>query len=79
MAKNVRADLKILGERIRSVRKANSWSQEEFAYKCELDRSYIGGIERGERNISFSTLCKIAETLRTTLADLTKGLPRSKR
>ena len=52
------------------------FSQEELAYESDIDRSYIGGVERGERNITFNVLCKIATALKCDVAALTKGLPR---
>lgn len=65
-----------LGERIRATRLELSWSQEQLAEKAEIDRSYIGGVERGERNVSFTTLCKIAAALGTNVSCLTTGIPR---
>lgn len=51
------------GERLRSIRQEKDLSQEALASMCELDRTYIGGIERGERNISLINICKIAYAL----------------
>ena len=48
--------LKELGARIRNERKAQGFSQEGFAHVANLDRSYYGSIERGERNITFYTI-----------------------
>ena len=73
------ADLQELGRRIRAARTALGFSQEELAYESNIDRSYIGGVERGERNITFNVLCKIAAALQCDLAELTKGLPRKPR
>ncbi|MFI4950842.1 MAG: helix-turn-helix domain-containing protein [Caulobacterales bacterium] len=67
--------LKTLGARIRERRKSLGWSQEEMAGAAEIDRSYVGGVERGERNISFLTLCLLAQTLRCDVASLAHGLP----
>jgi len=64
-----------LGNRIRQKRNAIGWTQERLADEAELDRSYVGGIERGERNITFSVLCQICSALRCDVASLTKGLP----
>lgn len=64
-----------LGGRIRATRQELSWSQERLAEKTEIDRSYLGGVERGERNVSFTTLCKIASALGTNVSRLTKGIP----
>ena len=67
--------LKVLGERVRERRKVLGWTQEEFADKACIDRSYAGGIERGERNVTFSILCQICGALRCDVASLTTGLP----
>ena len=66
--------LKIFGQRVRSLRKERSLSQEAFADKCGLDRTYIGGIERGERNVSLKKIAIIAGALNISIADLMKGL-----
>jgi transcriptional regulator with XRE-family HTH domain len=70
------SQLKVLGERIREMRKVKNLTQEDLAYASEIDRSYIGGVERGERNLSFDKLCQIAEALGCDVASLTKGLPK---
>lgn len=59
----VSAFLKLVGERIRFMRKAQGLTQESLAEKAGLHYSYIGGVERGDRNISLETLEKIIETL----------------
>lgn len=51
------------GVRLREVRKQKGFSQESLALACGLDRSYIGGVERGERNISLINIYKIANAL----------------
>lgn len=61
---------KLFGNKVRSVRKELGWSQEEFADACELDRTYIGGIERGERNVSIMNIAKIAQALGVTASSL---------
>ena len=68
--------LKVLGERIREMRKIKNLTQEDLAYESEIDRSYIGGVDRGERNLSFDKLCQIASALDCDVAALTKGLPK---
>jgi transcriptional regulator with XRE-family HTH domain len=65
-----------LGEQIRELRKSKDLSQEQLALKAEVDRSYVGGIERGERNVSFLTLVKIAACLECDVAKFTKGIPK---
>ncbi len=70
-----RADiLERFGQRVRELRKEQGYSQESFAAACELDRTYIGGIERGERNVALRNIESIAQTLGITLADLMEGL-----
>ncbi|WP_071932257.1 helix-turn-helix domain-containing protein [Picosynechococcus sp. PCC 7003] len=59
-----------LGSRIREIRKAKGLSQEVLASKCNLDRTYIGGIERGERNVSFQNLYAISSSLGISLSEL---------
>jgi transcriptional regulator with XRE-family HTH domain len=68
--------LKNLGTRIREKRKAKGWTQEDLASAAEIDRSYIGGVERGERNLTFTVLCQICVALQCDVAALTAGLPK---
>jgi len=56
------------------VRAAKKWSQEEFAHVSGLHRTYIGQIERGEKNISFANLLKISGVLGVTMSELLSGL-----
>ena len=65
----------LFGNRVRELRKKLGWSQEEFAHHVGLDRSYIGGVERGERNISLENICQIAAALGVSPAVLFKGWP----
>lgn len=51
------------GRRVREIRSQRNLSQERLAEMCDLDRSYIGGVERGERNISLLNIHKIARAL----------------
>lgn len=53
----------IFGLRVRHYRKLKSLSQEELADLCDLHRTYIGSVERGERNITLLNAEKIAESL----------------
>lgn len=54
---------KEFGDRLRYLRNIRQISQESLALLCELDRSYIGSVERGERNISLVNIKKIADAL----------------
>lgn len=70
-------ELSLLGTRIRERRKARAWTQEQLAAEAHLDRSYVGGVERGERNVTFSVLCEICRALECDVASLTKSIPES--
>jgi len=59
-----------LGKKIRALRKKKGLSQEAFALEVDLDRTYVGGIERGERNIAALNIKKIAEGLGVTMGKL---------
>lgn len=58
------------GERVRALRKEAGFSQEELADKSGLHRTYIGAVERGERNISLINIVNIAHALRVKPSDL---------
>ena len=62
------------GERVRQLRKARGFSQRSFAETCGLDRTYIGGIERGERNVALRNIEVIAKSLGLSVSELTTGL-----
>jgi transcriptional regulator with XRE-family HTH domain len=55
--------LQLFGKHLIELRKAHGWSQEKLALESGLARSYIGGIERGQRNIALMNICVLAETL----------------
>ena len=57
------------GERIKELRTKQGLSQEDFAFKCDLDRTYITSLERGKRNISLENLEKIAKAFNMTLSE----------
>jgi len=59
-----------LGQRIRELRTKSDLSQEKLAFTCDLDRTYIGSVERGERNVSIINLQKIATALNVELHEL---------
>lgn len=62
--------LQRFGDRMRQLRVARKLSQEALADEAGLDRSYIGGVERGERNVSLSNIAKIAGALGVELGEL---------
>lgn len=66
-------ELRALGDAIKRRRSALGLSQEALAHAAEIDRSYVGGIERGEHNVAMANLLKICVSLNvapsTLLAD----------
>jgi len=62
--------LKSFGERVRGIRALKGLSQEELARLAKIDRTYIGGIERGERNAGIKNVWRIADALGVPAADL---------
>jgi len=68
-------DIRIrFGKTLRQKRTKLGVSQEGFADMCQLDRTYIGGIERGERNVALVNIEKIAKTLELSIAQLFRGV-----
>ena len=65
---------RILGESIRAERKKAKLSQEKLAEKADLNRNYIGEIERAEKKITLETLWKVAKALNLRIRDLTRNL-----
>jgi transcriptional regulator with XRE-family HTH domain len=70
MPRHKDARLVALGQQIRKVRKAKGFAQEAFAAAADIDRSYYGGVERGEKNLSALNLIKIALALEVEVGDL---------
>lgn len=60
------------GKRLRKLRHDAGLSQEALAYVAELDRSYVGGVERGEYNISLLNICALAHALGASPDELLK-------
>jgi transcriptional regulator with XRE-family HTH domain len=54
---------KLFGQHLAKLRKKLNWSQERLALESGLARSYVGGIERGQRNIALVNICILADTL----------------
>ena len=69
--------LKILGLRIRDLRLAQGLSQEDLADKCGVHRTFMGTVERGESNLSFANILKVASTLGMSLSALFEGVDES--
>jgi transcriptional regulator with XRE-family HTH domain len=61
---------KLFGERLAKLRKAKGWSQEVLALESGIARSYLGGVERGQRNISLDNICRLAEALEVKPSEL---------
>ncbi|MGH2846147.1 MAG: helix-turn-helix domain-containing protein [Thermoleophilaceae bacterium] len=59
-----------LGRAVRELRLQRGMSQEGLADRSDLHRTYVGGIERGERNVSFGNLLRLADALDVRLSDL---------
>jgi transcriptional regulator with XRE-family HTH domain len=58
------------GSRIRELRKQKGLSQESLALACNLDRTYVGSVERGERNVSLLNIHKLARALGVDVREL---------
>jgi len=65
----------VLGRTIRELRKGRGLSQEALAEKAGLHRTYVGSVERGERNVTLTSLTRIAKALGVRTADLLQGQP----
>ncbi len=62
------------GKRIRSLRDGTGLSQEKFALKIDMDRTYYASVESGKRNLSLNNIAKIANGFGVSLDELFKGL-----
>jgi transcriptional regulator with XRE-family HTH domain len=65
---------KIFGKNIRMLRQQKGLSQEALADECGLHRTYIGGVERGERNVSLLNIVALAKALDVTPDNLLEGI-----
>jgi transcriptional regulator with XRE-family HTH domain len=64
--------LQVIGQNLKKARLAKGWSQEQLSFESGLHRTYVGAVERGERNITVINLRKLASVLGVTLAALVK-------
>ncbi len=62
------------GRRVRAARQRRGWSQEALAEQSGLHWTYVGSVERGERNIALQNIVRLATALRVDPCDLVKGL-----
>ncbi len=58
------------GKRVAELRKSAGYSQEQFAFKCKVDRTYMGTLERGEKSPTLNTIVKISNALGITKSQL---------
>ncbi len=61
---------KLVGARVRELREGKGWSQERLGFKSGLHRNYVGGVERGERNVGIENLARLAKALGVRPRDL---------
>ena len=74
-SKKVRApELIAFGQAVRKHRKALGYSQEAFGDMCGIDRSYMGGIERGEHNLALINILKIVRALKLQPSEFFKAI-----
>ncbi|MEO0870495.1 MAG: helix-turn-helix transcriptional regulator [Pseudomonadota bacterium] len=67
----------VIGFNVRRIRQQRGWSQEEFAFKADLHRTYVSGIERGQRNPTATIIVKLADTLCVRPGVLFQAIPDS--
>lgn len=65
----------LFGRALRALREERGYSQEELAERAGLHRNYVGGIERGERNVALENISKLAKALSVRTRDLFDSLP----
>jgi transcriptional regulator with XRE-family HTH domain len=65
----------LFGTALRALREERGYSQEELAERAGLHRNYVGGVERGERNVALENIVKLAQALSVRTKDLFESLP----
>ena len=73
MSKTHESIQKQFGKKVRELRTQRGYSQEGFAFECNLHRTYIGCIERGEKNVTITNIEKIAKALKVEICQLFKN------
>lgn len=73
-AVNANPTLEQFGLRVRQLRKQAGLSQEKLAELADLHRTYVSGIERGDRNVSLINIVRLAKALHVTSGELLKGI-----
>jgi len=63
---------KKFGKKVKFMRTERGWSQEKLALTADLDRTYVPGIEKGERNVSITVIQKIADAFKVDIIELFK-------
>ncbi len=63
-----------LGSNLRKAREQRGWSQEELAFRCGVHRTYVGGVERGEYNITVLTLRRFTKALGVSIETVLRGI-----
>lgn len=66
---------KLFGKRLADLRKAKGWSQETLSLESGIARSYLGGVERGQRNIALVNICRLADALELKPRELLDFIP----
>lgn len=69
--------LTAVGNRIRNIREERGWSQEELAHRADVNRTFLGELERGKKKASVETVEKIANALEISLSDFFKPIQTS--
>ena len=64
----------LFGKNLRKVRTRVGINQEELGHRADLDRTYVGGVERGERNVSLRNICRLAQALGVHPSELLDNL-----
>lgn len=67
--------LKLFGQHVVKLRRRMGWTQEKLALESGMGRSFIGGIERGQRDVALLNICVLAETLQVDLSEMLDFLP----